>query len=48
MNADRTEQFVTGDINKFAMLLFLLSEAAFFAFLIIAYVYFQRRGEVRS
>ena len=41
MDADRAEQFVTGDINRFAMLLFLLSETAFFAFLIIAYVYFH-------
>jgi heme/copper-type cytochrome/quinol oxidase subunit 3 len=41
MGADRTEQFVTGDINRFAMLLFLISEAAFFAFLVIAYVYFR-------
>ncbi|MGC1107489.1 MAG: heme-copper oxidase subunit III [Candidatus Acidiferrales bacterium] len=41
MDAERAERFVTGDINRFAMLLFLLSEAAFFAFLIIAYVYFH-------
>lgn len=41
MDAEHAEQFVTGDINRFAMLLFLLSEAAFFAFLIIAYVYFH-------
>jgi heme/copper-type cytochrome/quinol oxidase subunit 3 len=46
MDADRAEQFVTGDSNRFAMLLFLLSEAAFFAFLIIAYVYFH--GAVKS
>ena len=41
MDADRTEPFITGDTNRFAMLLFLLSEAAFFAILIIAYVYFH-------
>jgi len=41
MDTDRAERFVTGDINRFAMLLFLLSETAFFAFLIIAYVYFH-------
>jgi len=39
MGADSAERFVTGDMNRFAMLLFLLSEAAFFAFLIIAYLY---------
>ena len=41
MDAERTEPFITGDTNRFAMLLFLLSEAAFFAILIIAYVYFH-------
>lgn len=41
MDAERAERFITDDINRFAMLLFLLSEAAFFAFLIIAYVYFH-------
>ncbi|MGA8556431.1 MAG: heme-copper oxidase subunit III [Candidatus Acidiferrales bacterium] len=46
MDADRVERFISGDINRFAMLLFLLSEAAFFAFLIIAYVYFH--GAVTS
>ncbi len=46
MDADRAERFISADINRFAMLLFLLSEAAFFAFLIIAYVYFH--GAVTS
>lgn len=41
MDAERAESCITGDTNRFAMLLFLLSEAAFFAFLIIAYVYFH-------
>lgn len=35
------ERFVTVDIYQFAVTLFLISEGAFFAFLIIAYVYFH-------
>ena len=42
MDAEGTlERFVTGDIYSFAVTLFLISEGAFFAFLIIAYVYFH-------
>ncbi len=35
------ERFIAADANRFAMTLFLISEAAFFGFLIIAYVYFH-------
>ena len=35
------ERFVTADSYQFAVTLFLISEGAFFAFLIIAYVYFH-------
>lgn len=41
MDAEQTGPFFTGDTNRFAMLLFLLSETSFFAILIIAYVYFH-------
>jgi len=35
------EKFIAADANRFAMALFLISEGAFFAFLIIAYLYFH-------
>ena len=42
MDAESTvERFVTVDTYQFAVTLFLISEGAFFAFLIIAYVYFH-------
>ena len=42
MDAEGTiEGFVTHDIYSFGVTLFLISEGAFFAFLIIAYVYFH-------
>lgn len=42
MDAETTiESFESHDENRFAMVLFLISEGAFFAFLIIAYVYFH-------
>lgn len=36
---DDVERFVTSEPERFGMLLFVISEATFFAFLIIAYVY---------
>ncbi len=42
MDTENTiERFVTVDTYEFAVTLFLISEGAFFAFLIIAYVYFH-------
>ncbi len=42
MAAEATfEKVIAADANRFAMILFLISEGAFFAFLIIAYVYFH-------
>jgi len=35
------ERYIAADANRFAMTLFLISEGAFFGFLIIAYVYFH-------
>ncbi len=38
---ERVQRVATYDRNKLAMILFIISEATFFAFLIIAYVYFH-------
>jgi heme/copper-type cytochrome/quinol oxidase subunit 3 len=40
------EKFIAADSNRFAMALFLISEGSFFAFLIVAYVYFH--GAMKS
>lgn len=42
MDAENTiEQFAISDENRLAMILFVISEAVFFLFLIIAYVFFH-------
>lgn len=42
MAAEATfEKFINTDANRFAMVLFVVSEGTFFIFLIIAYVYFH-------
>lgn len=42
MNTEsKVETFIASDSNRFGMVLFLISEGAFFGFLIIAYVYFH-------
>ena len=47
MNAESTiETFIASDSYRFGMALFLISEGAFFGFLIIAYVYFH--GAVKT